>query len=180
LHFATTSYSLKKENSSAPVLLPTILNLIVAHVPNTTPIRVLIADDNAQVRRALASILSKEPDIEVAGYAIDGLDAVQSVERLHPHIVLMDLSMPQMDGIQATMLLPRGKRAAKVLIVTQYDQDEYIRRVIESGASGYILKQSLVEELAIAIRTIHDEGFYFTPAIANRMAAMYATERRVS
>jgi DNA-binding NarL/FixJ family response regulator len=101
------------------------------------------------------------------GEASDGVEAVGMAKALFPHVVLMDIRMPKMDGIEATLTITRNCPEAKVLVLTQYDHEEYVRRVMKSGARGYILKDSLVQELAEAIRRVHEGGLFFTPCVRN-------------
>jgi DNA-binding NarL/FixJ family response regulator len=117
------------------------------------------------LRKGIAAILKGESDIRIVGEAQDGAEAVGMVARLVPHVVLMDVRMPRMDGIEATARITGICRDTKVLILSQYEQEEYVKRVMKSGASGYLLKCSLVQELPCAIRKVHDGGIFFTPSV---------------
>ncbi len=132
-------------------------------------IKVVIVDDNVKVRRALAAILEQEEDIKVVGFSKTGIEGIHEAERHKPDVILMDLSMPVMDGIKATALLHTILPDPRVIVVSQFDQDEYVRRAVASGAKGYLLKQSLVDELAEAIRTVHEGSEFFTPPISARL-----------
>lgn len=132
-------------------------------------IRVVIVDDNAKVRRALAAILDQEEDIRVVGFSKTGIEGIHEAEKQKPDIILMDLSMPVMDGITATAMLHSILSEPKIIIVSQFDDDEYVRRAIASGARGYLLKQSLVDELADAVRDVHEGRDYFARSIAERL-----------
>ena len=105
-----------------------------------TPIHVLIADDQALMRGGFRMILDAEPDIEVVGEAIDGADAVRGFDRLHPDVVVMDVRMPTMDGIEATRRITAADDAARVLMLTTFDLDEYVYDALRAGASGFLLK----------------------------------------
>ncbi len=115
-------------------------------------IRVLLCDDHALVREGTKRLLEEEPDIEVVGEASDGFEAVELAERLSPHVIAMDVSMPRMNGIEATKRIKNNCPGIFVLALTAYDDFAYVSRLIESGASGYILKSVRSEELIQAIR----------------------------
>ncbi len=139
-------------------------------------IRVLIADDHHLVRAGIAALLRNEKDIQVVGEAESGLDAMEKAKTLNPHIVLMDISMPNMDGIEATHRITHGDKPAKVLVLSQYEHEEYIKRVMQSGASGYLLKNTVFDELIRAIRAIHRGEQFFTPSIAKTMIESYVKQ----
>jgi len=103
-------------------------------------IKVLLADDQPLIRAGLAMLLSAEPDIEIVAEADDGLAAVNEAARLHPDVVLMDVRMPGMDGVEATRELRRGLPACRVVMLTTFDDDEYVTQALRGGASGYLLK----------------------------------------
>jgi DNA-binding NarL/FixJ family response regulator len=136
-------------------------------------IRVLIADDHGLVRQGIVALLQRESDFELVGEALDGLEAVQKSRALLPDVVIMDIRMPKMDGIEATAHVVRFPNPPKVVILSQYDDTEYVRRVMASGASGYILKESVSLELPAAIRAVHRGDRFFTPTIANQLLALY-------
>ena len=118
-----------------------------------TTIRVLIADDQVMVRQGFTVLLDAEPGIEVVGQAVDGLDAVSKVAELAPDVVLMDVRMPVLGGIEATRRITSPYDAqVKVLILTTFDLDEYVYEALRAGASGFLLKDASVEELAHAVR----------------------------
>jgi DNA-binding NarL/FixJ family response regulator len=119
-----------------------------------TPIRVLLCDDQALVRSGFRMILDARPDLEVVGEAEDGLQAVERTRTLEPDVVLMDVRMPNLDGIGATRQIVSSGTAARVLILTTFDPDEYVYEAIRAGASGFLLKDVEPEELVDAIRVV--------------------------
>jgi two-component system, NarL family, response regulator NreC len=142
-------------------------------MPNSTKITILIADDHDLVRAGIAALLKGERDIQVVGEADDGREALEKVRSLSPRIVLMDLTMPEMDGMEATRLITQDFPNTKVLVLTQHEHEEYIRRVINSGASGYLVKNSLAGDLLRAIRAVHKGEKYFDPVVNRVMADAY-------
>ena len=119
----------------------------------TKPQRVLIVDDNPALREGLKSILSHFPAFDIVGEAADGVEALNSVERLHPDLVLMDISMPRMDGIAATKEIKKKRPGTKVLVFTVHKTPEYLTAALKAGADGYLLKDSSRAEL---IQSIED------------------------
>jgi DNA-binding NarL/FixJ family response regulator len=119
-----------------------------------TPIRILLCDDQALVRSGFRMILDARPDLEVVGEAEDGLQAVEQTRTLEPDVVLMDVRMPNLDGIGATRQIVSGGARARVLILTTFDPDEYVYEAIRAGASGFLLKDVEPEELVDAIRVV--------------------------
>jgi DNA-binding NarL/FixJ family response regulator len=132
-------------------------------------IRVLIADDQELVRAGFGAILAKQPDIEVVGEAADGAAAVTLTERLHPDVVLMDVRMPNVDGIEATRRLAALGSASRVLMLTTFDLDEHVYEAMRAGASGFLLKDVPREELASAVRTVARGDALLAPAITRRL-----------
>ncbi len=128
-------------------------------------IRVFVVDDHDQLRSKLISLLIHESDITVLGGACNGLEALAKIPDLKPDVVLMDVKMLLMDGIAATKELKCRYPDIKVLALSQADGDEYVTRMIQAGASGYVLKSFAVEELKTAIRTVFDGKQYFSPAL---------------
>jgi DNA-binding NarL/FixJ family response regulator len=127
--------------------------------------RVLIVDDQAIVRQGLRSMLQLEVDIDVVGEATDGQVAVEMVQRLQPDIVLMDVRMPGMDGLAALSRIKAAFPQTSVIMVTLYDDPEYLFRAVSAGAAGYILKDASRTELARAIRVIHEGGAIIAPTM---------------
>ncbi len=137
------------------------------------PIRVLIADDHTIVRSGLVMLLGSEPDIEVVGEAIDGQQAVQMAAQLQPDIVLMDIGMPELDGIEATQQIKQTLPEVQVLILTMHRSEAYFFHVLEAGASGYVLKGAETEELLQAIRAVAEGGVFLYPTMARRLVQEY-------
>ena len=132
-------------------------------------IRVLIADDHPIVRQGLATGLDQEEDLEVVGQAKNGLEAVSQAGNLHPDIILMDLQMPEMDGVEAIQKIKEEAPDIGIIILTTYDTDDYIFRGIEVGARGYLLKDSPPEEVIKAIRAVHSGESLIQPRVATRL-----------
>jgi DNA-binding NarL/FixJ family response regulator len=139
-------------------------------------IRVLIADDQAAVRGGFAALIEAEDDMSVAGEAADGRHAVDLARRVFPQVVLMDVRMPNMDGLEATRLICADPALAgtRVLILTTFDLDEYIYSALRAGASGFLLKDAGPAELLRAIRTIADGDALLAPSITRRLIAEFA------
>ena len=132
-------------------------------------IRVVVVDDQAVVRAGFQTILSAQPDIEVVGEAADGLEAMQVVTAELPDVVLMDIRMPRLDGLEATRrMLGRGD-PVRVLIMTTFDLDEYVYEALRAGASGFLLKDIGRDELARAVRTVADGEALLAPAVTRRL-----------
>jgi DNA-binding NarL/FixJ family response regulator len=142
-------------------------------------IRVLIADDQAMVRAGFRMVLNAEPDIEVAGEAGDGEQAVASATRLHPDVVLMDIRMPRLDGIAATRRLLEDSRAApKVLMLTTFDLDEYVYESLLVGASGFLLKNAPAEQLVEGIRVVAAGDSLLAPSVTRRVIEEFVRRAR--
>jgi NarL family two-component system response regulator LiaR len=133
------------------------------------PISILIVDDHAMVRRGLKSFLQSEEDIEVIGEATDGLEAVEKVQNLVPDVVLMDLVMPGIDGIEAPRRIKAASPGSKVLILTSFGEDERVFASIKAGATGYLLKDVPAEDLGRAIRSVANGEFLLHPQIARKV-----------
>ena len=129
-------------------------------------IRLLIVDDHTLVRDGIRSLLALAADIDIVGEAADGREAVEKVRDLEPDIVLMDLAMPVMGGLEATRRIRKEFPATKVLALTQYDDSEYVIPVIEAGARGFVTKMSSSSELAIAIQAIYRGESFLSPSAA--------------
>jgi DNA-binding NarL/FixJ family response regulator len=139
-------------------------------------IRVLLVDDQALVRAGFRMVLDAEPDIEVVGEAADGLQAVEETRRLRPDVVLMDVRMPRLDGLEATRRLagPDVADPACVLILTTYDVDEYVFDALRAGACGFLLKHTSPEGLVEAVRTIASGEGLIAPSVTRRLIAEFA------
>jgi DNA-binding NarL/FixJ family response regulator len=131
--------------------------------------RVLIADDDDLMRAGLVELLTADPDIEIVGQAATGRQAVERACRLTPDVVLMDVRMPDLDGIAATDALSRAAPEARVLILTTFEQDDYIFGALRAGASGFLLKRSRPEELIAAVHTIAAGDALLSPSITRRV-----------
>lgn len=137
-------------------------------------IKVLLCDDHAVVREGTRRLLEEEPDIEVVGEASDGLEAVQKAGELSPHVVAMDVSMPRMNGIDATKRIKETNPAIQVLALTAYDDFAYVSRLLESGASGYILKSARASEIVAAIRATALGESVLDPVVARAVFSRIA------
>jgi DNA-binding NarL/FixJ family response regulator len=127
------------------------------------PIRVFLADDHSVLRAGLVALLTAEPDMEVVGEASDGYECVEKAIVLEPDIILMDVNMPRCGGLEALAKVRADLPGTKVLVLTMHDDVGYLRRVLASGGSGYVLKQAAGDELLSAIRTVNDGGVFIHP-----------------
>jgi DNA-binding NarL/FixJ family response regulator len=138
--------------------------------------RVLVVDDQALLRTAFSSLIDAEDDLEVVGQAADGREAVEIAARLRPEVVVMDVRMPVMDGIEATRQITarQGPDVPRVLILTTFDLDEYVFEALRAGASGFALKSRPLEELLTAIRTVAAGEALLAPSVTRRLIAHFA------
>jgi DNA-binding NarL/FixJ family response regulator len=132
-------------------------------------IRVLVADDQPLMRAAFEMTLRAEDDIDVVGEAVDGREAIEKVRLLEPDVVLMDIRMPELDGVEATRVLTTAGVTAKILILTTFDIDEYVLEALRAGASGFLLKDVRADELVHAIRVIADGDTLLAPSVTRRL-----------
>ncbi|MDW5594722.1 response regulator transcription factor [Conexibacter stalactiti] len=137
-------------------------------------IRVIVADDQAISRQGLRMILESEHDIEVVGEAVDGLDALGQVERRAPDVVLMDIRMPRMDGLEATRRL-RGVEGVAVVVVTTFDLDEYVFEALRAGAVGFLVKDSAPERIIDAVRSVARGDALISPEVTRRLLDQFAS-----
>jgi DNA-binding NarL/FixJ family response regulator len=138
-------------------------------------IRVLVADDQPLMRAAFDMTLRGEPDIELVGEAADGRQAVEEARRLRPDVVLMDVRMPRMDGVEATRVLAADDDTTKILILTTFDIDEYVIEALRAGASGFLLKDVRPEELTHAIRVVARGDALLAPSVTRRLLDSFAS-----
>jgi len=136
-------------------------------------IRVLVADDQPMVRAGFRMLLADEEDIDVVAEAGSGLEAVQEAARVRPTVVLMDIRMPRLDGLEATRRILAADEAARILILTTFDLDEYIYEALRAGASGFVLKDDPPEQLIAAIRTVAAGDALLSPAITKRVIKQF-------
>ena len=137
-------------------------------------IRVVIADDQGMVRSGLRSLLTGEPDIEVVAEAADGEQALAAVRRFLPHVVLMDIRMPVLDGLSATRAIGAEGLDARVLVLTTFDLDEYVFEALRAGAGGFLLKDASAEELVAAVRTVAAGDGLLSPGVTRRVIEAFA------
>jgi DNA-binding NarL/FixJ family response regulator len=133
-------------------------------------IRILVVDDHFVVRMGLVATINLEDDMTVVAEAADGQQAIEQYRKHHPDIVVMDLRMPDLDGVSATMLLRREQPPARVILFSSFSGDENVRRALEAGAHAYVVKSAPQEELIDAIRAVHAGGFYLPPGLAADLA----------
>ncbi len=138
-----------------------------------TKIRVLLADDHTILRAGLKMMLNVQPDIEVVGEASDGRQAVTEAQRLLPDVILMDITMPECNGIEATRQVKRLLPETRVLVLTMHENEEYLFQMLRAGASGYMLKEAADTELISAIRVISAGRFYLSPSAQSMMVSDY-------
>lgn len=136
-------------------------------------IRVLIVDDHTIIRDGITALLALTGDIEVVGEATNGYEALNTIRELHPDVVLMDIAMPVMGGLEATRRISKEFPKTKVLVLTQHDDKEYVFPVIESGASGFISKAAASTELVMGIRSVYQGESYLTPSVAKLLIENY-------
>lgn len=143
-------------------------------------ITVLLADDHTVVRQGLRALLSAEVDIEVVGEAENGRQAVQMAQRLSPDIIVLDIAMPQLNGLEAARQIIHEGLPTKVLMLSSYGDDEYVQQLAELGASGYLMKQTAATDLIKAIREASRGNAYFSPSISKRLLDLCRNGRKNS
>ena len=142
------------------------------------PIRVFLVDDHIIFLEGLARLLSDEPMIRIVGTAIDGRKAVDEIGDLKPDVVLMDISMPNLNGIEASRLIKTASPNTKVLILSMHESEPYLRRVLEAGAVGYLLKEATADEVIMAIKKTHRGGSYLSPSMSRKLIHDYLETRK--
>lgn len=136
-------------------------------------IKILIADDHKILRQGIRSLLAPQPDFEVVGETADGPETLKETFKLKPDVVLMDIGMPNLNGFEATRQIKKKQPEVKVLVLTMYQDDEYVLQALQSGASGYVLKDVAVEELVTAIRAVNNDQYYLSPSISRTVIDAY-------
>lgn len=136
--------------------------------------RLLLADDQELMRMGFRMVMDTQEDLTIVGEAANGLEAVDATRRLHPDVVLMDVRMPEMDGVQATRLIVESGSSARIIILTTFDLDEYVYAALRAGASGFLLKDALPGDLLSAIRAVASGDAVVAPSITRRLLANYA------
>jgi two-component system, NarL family, response regulator NreC len=139
------------------------------HDRRVRKVRLLLCDDHALFRAGMKALLGKQPTLEVVGEAADGQAALEEVERLRPDVVLMDIEMPRLNGIEATRRITQARSEVKVLVLTMYLEDLLVARCLEAGASGYIIKDAPVAQLAYAVETVAGGGRYLSPGAVDKV-----------
>ena len=140
-------------------------------------IRVLIADDHAMFREGVRALLEKSTDIEVVGEAVNGSEAIQRCKQLEPNVVLMDVAMPGLGGLEATLEIKSILPQTKILVLTQYDNKEYVFRFLKAGAAGYVLKKAASTELLSAIRAAYNGGLFLHPDVTPAIIRGYLQQQ---
>ncbi len=144
--------------------------------PSAKRIRVLVCDDHALFREGVKTILNSQPDIEVVGEAADGKEGVEQAIRLYPDVVLMDVSMPVLKGFDAVRRIKKSRPDIKVLILTVYDDEDMVARCLDSGAAGYVLKDSPPLQLVYAIQAVHRGQQYMSPRVLTGLIRQYMAQ----
>lgn len=144
------------------------------------PIRVLVVDDHAIVREGICALLARREDMQVVGEAADGKRAIEAVLRLKPDVVLMDIAMPGMNGLEATREIHARSPLTRILVLTQHENKEYILPLLHAGAVGYITKDARANELTTAIRTVYEHGAYLQPSITSALVNALAESAKAS
>jgi len=139
-------------------------------------LRIVVADDHGIVRQGLRFVLEKQPDIEVVGEATDGREAVRLAEELHPSVIVMDIGMPQLNGLEATAQIVRRNANATVIILSMHTDEVYLVRALTSGVKGYLVKGSADQDLVAAVRAVAAGKCFFSPVIAQMLAEDYTRQ----
>ncbi|MFB0505258.1 MAG: response regulator [Thermodesulfobacteriota bacterium] len=140
---------------------------------NRQKTRVLIAEDHTIVRQGLSALINRQPDMQVVGEAQDGKEAVEKTKELCPDVVLMDIAMKHMNGLEATARIKKMAPEVKVLVLTMYENEEYIFQILRAGASGYLLKEAPMTDLIAAIKAVNSGESYLSPSISKKVIEDY-------
>ncbi len=135
--------------------------------------RVLLAEDHTIVRQGIAALLRAEGDIEVVGEASNGLEAIELAKKLGPDVVLMDIGMPQLNGLETTREIKKRFPSMKILVLTMHDNEEWIFQILKAGASGYLIKDSAMNDLTSALRAVYQGDSYLSPSISKMVIEEY-------
>ena len=146
----------------------------------TTRIRLLLADDHAVVRAGTRELLERQPDLHIVGEAVDGEEAVRLTQELQPDVVVMDVRMPKMSGVEATRRIKAENPDVHVLVLTAHDDDEYVFALLQAGANGYLLKTAEIEELVKAIHTVAAGQSALAPPVAGKVVAQFVGGKSMS
>ena len=141
-------------------------------------IRVLVADDQSMVRSGFRMLLSGEEDIDVVAEASNGLEAVEKADRFHPDVILMDIRMPELDGLEATRRIVAADKGARILVLTTFDLDEYVYEALRAGASGFVLKDDPAEQLLAAVRVVAAGDALLSPTVTKRVIRQFTRTPR--
>src|ERR1700752_2813397 len=142
------------------------------------PIRILIADDHGVVAEGLKHLVEAQKDMEVVALVADGREAVQHARDTQPDVVLMDLSMPELNGAEATRAILERDPKCRVIVLSMYSQREYVRRALKAGAAGYVVKRSAAKEVVDAIRAVHAGQRYLSPRVADVVLEDYSDDKQ--
>ncbi|MEW2086684.1 response regulator transcription factor [Streptomyces sp. NPDC005283] len=145
-----------------------------------SPVRVLLADDQPLVRSGLRMIMADHPDLEVVGEAATGIEAVQLVRDVSPDVVVMDIRMPGMDGIEATRLITAGPATTRVLVLTTFDEDDHVYGALRAGASGFVVKDMALNDILAAIRVVAAGDALIAPSVTRRLIADFVGHRQAA
>ena len=140
-------------------------------------IKILIADDHKIVRQGIRKLLEAEPDLQIVGEACDGREAIKKTQQLKPDLVLMDIAMSNLNGLEATRQIKKMLPKTKILILTMHKNEEYVLQSLQAGASGYLLKESAVEDLVSAIHSVYKLDSFLSPAISKTVIEAYLSKK---
>jgi DNA-binding NarL/FixJ family response regulator len=140
---------------------------------NPNPIKVFLVDDHQVLLEGLVRLIHNHPSMKVVGTARDGRAALRQIPALRPDVVLMDISMPNLNGVEATRLISQSSPDTKILVLSMHDNEEFLRRVLKAGASGYLLKDATADELFLAIEEAHQGNSYLSPSLSRKLIKEY-------